>query len=129
MSQEISQSFLNELKELAKKTITDLKTKFSVSAEYFAATNPVAILELIAEIEKLRAKDGVQSVACDECKEVEAELKYKNERLEKEVDWLAYQLADDSIIDPPCGVDCNPCELGCRQEKWIEAARKAAENQ
>lgn len=51
------------------------------------------------------------------------------ERLEKEADWLANKLADEGglIIDPPCGADCNPCDLPCRQEEWREAARKSVE--
>lgn len=161
MSQEISQSFLNELKELARNATPgpweagddDISGKKNIyarqeddhsihdwhiakvtyagtedDARYIAAANPKTILDLIAEIERLQARDSTQSVSLCGYKEIEVDINCQLERIKKEADWLAYQLADDSIMDPPCGVDCNPCELGCRQEKWIEAARKAAEN-
>lgn len=49
------------------------------------------------------------------------------ERNEKEALWLAMQLADEGalLIDVPCGANCNPCDLSCRQEQWLEAARNA----
>ena len=54
-------------------------------------------------------------------------LESENTRLNEEADWLALQLADNSLtVGVPCGVDCNPCEFACRQEQWREAARKAA---
>lgn len=68
------------------------------NAAYIAAANPEIVIALIERIEEL----------------------------ERQVDWLATQLADASlVIEPPCGADCNPCDLACRQEQWREAARKA----
>lgn len=54
-------------------------------------------------------------------------LAEKIAKFEKEADWLAMELAKNTIHDLPCGENCNPCDMPCRKENWREAARKAVE--
>lgn len=61
--------------------------------------------------------------ACDECGEVEAELRAKVERLEKEADWLAeHHYERDEISQRILGE-----EYVYTKEQWRESARKAVE--
>lgn len=104
------------------------------NAAYIAALSPDVALALVDEIERLnkeiKSLREIENGLSEDNFSLSSQYVEDNKKiaqLEKEANWLANMLADEGclLIDVPCGGDCNPCDLPCRQERWREAAHNA----
>lgn len=96
---------------------------------YITAANPQAILELIAELERLEKENERWRIEVHDLDSSGREAAQDMQALEKEADWLAKRLAEfcDPDHDDQCCVLCRESCNGVDGKEWREAARKAME--